>query len=327
MSIDLDKRAALRLLSCGTLAAVTSSGVLAQPAGGKPLRLVVGNPAGSALDSLARIMARRLEGSLGGPVVVDNRTGAGGMLAVANVGAAAPDGSTVLLGTIAQIAIAPFLYRKPPFDSGRLVPISETVFGSMVLVCGSQIPAKSVAELLQWSRDKSPLLIGTFGPGSPQHLVAVMLGEAAKRKVEPVHYRLQADILNGLVLGDIPVTVTSSALALSWQQAGKVTVLAVTGPTRQALFPTVPTFREAGLAEAEFAGWVGIFAPPDTPRDVADRLSTAMSTVVRIPAVKSEMEAIGYQVTGTTREEFEKTVATDRSRYARIVASIGLKLD
>jgi len=327
MSIDLDKRKALRLLSCGALAAVSSSGVRAQSAGGKPLRVVVGVPAGSALDSIARVMARRLEVSLSRPVVVDNRPGAGAMLAVANVGTAAPDGSTVLLGSIAEFAIAPHLHKKPPFDPGRLVPISETVFGSMVLACGSQVPAKTVGEFLQWSRSKSPLMVGTFGPGSPHHLVAVMLGQAAKRTVEPVHYRLQADILNGLVTGELPVTVTSSALALGWQQAGKVTVLAVSGPSRQALFPTVQTFREAGLADAEFAGWVGIFAPPGTPREVADRLSTAMSEVVRIPAVKSDLEALGFDVTGTTRDEFEKTIANDRSRFAKIVAASGMKLE
>jgi tripartite-type tricarboxylate transporter receptor subunit TctC len=327
MIIDLDKREALRLLSCGVLAAVTSSGIRAQPGGGRPLRVVVGVPAGSALDSLARIMARPLQTSLGTPVVVDNRPGAGAMLAVANVGTSAPDGTTVLLGSIAEFAISPHLHKKPAFDSSRLVPISETVFGSMVLVCASQVPASSVAEFLQWSRDKSPLMVGTFGPGTPHHLVAAMLGDAAKRKVEPVHYRLQADILNGLVLGDIPITVTSSALALSWQQAGRVTVLAVSGPTRQALFPNVPTFREAGLADAEFAGWIGIFAPPGTTKEAADRLSTAMSTVVRIPAVKSEIEALGFQVTGTSREEFEKTIASDRTRYAKVVASLGLKLD
>jgi tripartite-type tricarboxylate transporter receptor subunit TctC len=327
MSIDLDKRRALRLISCGALAAVSSSGVRAQTAGGKPLRVVVGVPPGSALDSIARVMARRLEVSLASPVVVDNRPGAGAMLAVANVGAAAPDGSTVLLGSIAEFAIAPHIYKKPPFDPGLLVPISETVFGSMVIASSPRVPAKSIGEFLQWARSKSPLMVGTFGPGSPHHLVAVMLGQAAKLNVEPVHYRLQADIISGLVSGDLPVTVTSSALALGWQQAGKATVLAVTGPSRQALFPTVPTFRESGLADAEFAGWVGIFAPPGTPREVADRLSTAMSEVVRIPAVKSDLEALGFQVTGTSRGEFERTIASDRSRFAKIVAASGMKLD
>lgn len=327
MSIDLDKRKALRLISCGALAAVSSSGLRAQPAGAKPLRVVVGVPAGSALDSIARIMARRLAVSLGSPVMVDNRPGAGAMLAVANVGAAPPDGSTMLLGSIAEFAIAPHIYKTLSFDPGRLLPISETVFGSLVLVCGSQIPAKSVGEFLQWARDKSPLMVGTFGPGSPHHLVAVMLGQAAGLQVLPVHYRLHADILNGLVIGELPVTVTSSALALAWQQAGKATVLAVSGPSRQALFPTVPTFREAGLADAEFAGWVGVFAPPNTPREVLDRLSTAMVEVVRIPSVKSDLEALGFQVTGTTRQEFEKTVAYDRSRYAKIVAASGMKLE
>lgn len=154
-----------------------------------------------------------------------------------------------------------------------------------------------------------------------------MLGQAAALKVEPVHYRLHADILNGLVIGDLPVTVTSSALALAWQQAGKVMVLAVSGPLRQAVFPIVPTFREAGLADAEFAGWVGVFAPPGTPREVADRLSIAMVEVVRIPSVKSDLEALGFQVTGTTRQEFEKTIAHDRFRHAKIVVASGMKLE
>ena len=327
MNIDLDKRQALRLLSCGALAAVLSSGVFAQPAGGNPLRVVVGSPAGGAMDSMARLIGRRLEVSLGRPVVVDNRPGAGATLAIANVGAAPPDGSTVFMGTIMEFAINPNLRKTAASDAGRLVPITETVFGGMALVCGSQVPAKSIGEFKQLARDKSPLMIGTLGPGSPHHLVTVMLGQAAGLKVEPVHYRLISDKLNSLVTGDLPCTITSNALALAWQKAGRVNVLAVTGPSRQAMFPAAPTFREEGLADAEFVGWVGMFAPPGTPKEVADRLNAAIAEAVRNPSVRPELEALGYQVTGTTRQEFEMTIARDRARYAKIVASTGLKLD
>ena len=105
------------------------------------------------------------------------------------------------------------------------------------------------------------------------------------------------------------------------------TARAESGPSREALFPTVPTFREAGLADAESAGWVGVFAPPGTPPEVADRLSAVVVEVVRVPSVKSDLEALGFQVAGTSRQEFDKTVANDRSRYAKIVAASGMKLE
>ncbi len=184
MRTHVDKHNVARALCCAALAVLLSGGVFAQPAvDAKPLRLVIGSPAGGAMDATARAVGRHLQESLHRPVVVENRPGAGAMLAISNVGTAAPDGSTVMLGTIAEFAINPNMLKNPPFDAGRLVPLTEAMFGSMVLACGAQVPAKSIGELVKWARDKSPLLIGTLGPGSPHHLVMVMMGQAAGIKV------------------------------------------------------------------------------------------------------------------------------------------------
>lgn len=327
MAIQPTRRDLMKWATGSTLGLAMGATAHAQPSNAKPLRLVVGFGAGSSPDVIARALTRRLEETLGIPIVIDNRPGAGAMLAVANVGASPADGSTLLFGTTAEFTIAPHLYNKLPYDPSRLVPVSELATADLTLVCSTQVPAPTAPEFLKWAQSKTPLLMGTFGPGTAHHLVAVMLGQTTKLKVEPVHYRVPGDSLNDLASGVLPCAIVSSSLAQTWQQAGKVHVLAVSGPQRALQMPSVPTFKEVGLGGAEFAGWVGIFAPPGTRADVVERLGTAFSTAVRHPTVKTAWEGFGYQITGTPHGPFQKVIAEDLSRYGKVVSSIGLKLD
>lgn len=328
MSIHLERRRLiLSSASASALSLLGMPSARAQDQAGKPIRLVVGFAAGTAPDSVTRSLGRQLEENLRTTVVVDNRPGAGGVLALANVGASPADGTTLLVATVGEIAISPHLYRKIPFDPVRLVPVSEVLTGDVTFVVASQVPVKSMQEFLQWSRGKPTLLIGTFGPGTPHHLVSALLAETTKRKIEPVHYRSVGDALTGLVMGELDGAFVSSALAKAWQQTGKVTVLAVSTPHRSPIFPDVQTLREAGLAGAEFGGWVGVFAPPGTTPEAADKLNASVVAAARAPAVKTAMEALGFTIRGTSREDFERVVASDRARFGKLIESLGLKLD
>ena len=321
------RRQLLTLLAAAGLALSVSVHAAGPDNPTKPVRLVVGFAAGTSLDVVARTVARKLEETWTAGVIVDNRAGAGGALAVSNVGTSAPDGTTLLLASVGEVSIAPHLYRKLPFDPVRLVPVAEIVTGDVAFVVGSQVPVKNMEEFLQWSRDKSPTMIGTFGPGTPHHLVSAMLAETTQRKVEPVHYRAVADALNGLVMGELQGAFVSTALANAWIQAGKAKVLAVSASVRSPLFPNVPTMRESKLEGAEFTGWIGIYAPPGTPNEAADKMNAAIVAAVRSPAVKAAMEQIGYVVTGESRVALTQRTAADRVKYGKLTDSLGLKLD
>ena len=328
MRVRIDRRSfVIDCAAIGVLSLFGPGPAGAQPAAARPIRLVVGLSAGGAIDSLARSFGRQLEEAVRASVIVDNRPGAAGSLAVANVGNAAADGTTLLIASVGEIAITPNLLSKIPFDPARLVPVSELVVGSMTFVVGSQVPVKSMAEYLQWSQGKSPFLLGTTGPGSPHHLLAVMMAESLKRKVEPVHYRQIGDLLSGLISGELHGAFVPTTLANAWQQAGKVTALAVSSPLRSPILPGIPTLREVGLQAAEFDGWIGVFAPPGTTREVADRLHASFAVAARAPDVKATMDLMGFTARATRRDEFERVVMSDRARYAKVIESSGLKAD
>ncbi|NPC55636.1 Bug family tripartite tricarboxylate transporter substrate binding protein [Caenimonas soli] len=322
---SITRRSAVAGMAAALAVGIDRAAHAAEPINARqPLKIILGYSAGSSLDVAARTLAPLISSAWPAGVVVDNRPGAGGALAIAAVGAAPPDGATLLLASTGEITAAPHL-NKLPFDPAGLVPICQIVTGELVLVSGTQLGSATFADLLRPKVDRPNLMIGTLGPGTPHHLVAAMMSEGLKRKVEMIHYKSPGDMLTDLNSGQLDGGFVSVALALPWVQGSKARVIATSAPERSTLFPTAPSMRELNLAGAETLVWLGFFAPPGIPRETANQISKAIIGATQVPEFVSKMAGVGFQVKATGSDDFGKQVASDRARFEKVIAKIGLK--
>jgi tripartite-type tricarboxylate transporter receptor subunit TctC len=304
--------------------------VFAQPAyPAKPVRLIVGFPAGTGPDIVARLLGQKLSEAWGTGVIVDNKPGAGGLIAATEAARAIPDGYTLMLGETGQLAIAPSSYSKLPYDAQKdFVAVSQVVSADFAfLVNPLKVPAKNVKEFADWSKQQKGLFMATFGAGTPGHFGAYMFGDALRLKPEPVHYKSTGDALAGLFGGDVQGVFASIGLAAPNVKAGKLLALATTGPVRSAALPDVPTFKEQGFPDLEFSSWFGIVAPARTPLDIVAKLNADIVKAVRSADGKTKLEDAGFRVTGTSREEFVRIISADTAKWGKAVAATGFKAD
>ncbi len=306
----------------------------AQAAGGaypnKPVRIIVGFPAGTGPDIVARLLAQKLSegwGNLG--VIVDNKPGAGGLIAAGEAARAAPDGYTLMLGETGQLSIAPSSYNKLPYDPAKdFTAVSQVVTSDFVLLVNPQkVPSRNVKEFVEWTKQQKGLFLATFGAGTPGHFGAFMFGDAVKLKPEPVHYKNTSDALGGLFSGDVQGVFASVGLAAPNVKAGKLAALGSTGATRTNVLPDVPTIKEQGYANLEFSSWFGIVAPAKTPPDIIAKLNADIVKAVQSPEGKAKMEEAGFRVTGTSQQDFARTIAADTVTWGKAVAATGFKAD
>ena len=324
---------ARRALAVAMLAAGLLPWAAAQAQSGypsRPVRIIVGFPAGTGPDIVARLLAQKLSENWGGMgVIVDNKPGAGGLIAASEAARAASDGYTLMLGETGQLSIAPSSYNKLPYDPVKdFIPVSQVVSADFVLLVNPQkVPAKNVKELVDWTKQQKGLFMATFGAGTPGHFGAFMFGEVIGIKPEPVHYKSTGDALGGLFGGDVHGVFASVGLAAPQVKAGKLAALGTTGPVRAGLLPDVPTIKEQGFSSLEFTSWFGIVAPAKTPADIVARLSADVQKAVRSPEGKQKMEDAGFRVTGTTGDEFARIIRADTVTWGKAVAATGFKAD
>lgn len=317
---------AAALLAC----AFSSAGWAQNAYPNRPVRLIVGFPAGTGPDIVARIVAQKLSESWGNMgVTVDNKPGAGGLIAASEAARATPDGYTLMLGETGQLSIAPKSYTKLPYDPVKdFAPVSQVVSSDFVLLVNPQkVPAKNVKELVAWTQQNKGLFMATFGAGTPGHFGAFMFGDAVKVKPEVVHYRTTADALGGIFSGDVQGVFASVALAVPQVKAGKLLALGSTGATRSQALPDVPTIKEQGYNQLEFTSWFGVVAPSKVPAEIVAKLSEDIQKVVRAPETKAKLEEAGFRVTGTSRDEFARIIAADTVTWGQAVVATGFKAD
>ena len=295
----------------------------------RPVRLVVGFAAGTGPDIVARLVGQKLAEGWGVGVVVDNKPGAGGLIAATEVARAAPDGYTLLLGETGQLAIAPSSYTKLPYDVQRdFAPVSQVASADFAFLVNPQkVAARSVKEFVDAAKAQKGLFMATFGAGTPGHFGVFMLGDALKLQPEPVHYKSTGDALTGLFGGDVQGVFASIGLAAPNVKAGKLLALATTGAVRTSGLPDVPTFKEQGYPELEFNSWFGVVAPAKTPADVLAKLNADIVKAVQSADGKSKLEAAGFRATGTSREDFTRSIAADTAKWGKAVAATGFKAD
>ncbi|MFN4361314.1 MAG: Bug family tripartite tricarboxylate transporter substrate binding protein [Hylemonella sp.] len=319
------------LAGAALLACAITTGVQAQAAyPNRPVRIIVGFPAGTGPDIVARLLAQKLSEVWGNQgVIVDNKPGAGGLIAASEAARATPDGYTLMLGETGQLSIAPSSYNKLPYNPAQdFAPVSQVVSADFALLVNPQkVPAKNVKEFVSWVQQQKGLFMATFGAGTPGHFGAFMFGEAIKIKPEAVHYKSTADALGGIFSGDVQGVFASVGLAAPNVKAGKLLALGTTGPARAAALPDVPTIKEQGYPTLEFSSWFGIVAPSRTPPEILARLSADVQKAVTDPAMRTKLEEAGFRVTGTTAEAFARIIAADTVTWGKAVAATGFKAD
>ncbi|NKC32724.1 Bug family tripartite tricarboxylate transporter substrate binding protein [Falsiroseomonas selenitidurans] len=287
----------------------------------RPLRFVVPFPPGGATDVVARVLADRMQEKLGQPVAVENRTGAGGNVGVENVVRSAADGHTILMGTTGTLTINPHLYTNMAFSPANdLTPIGMAFATDHVLIVNPSVPAQNLAEFLALLRARpNSLSFGSGGNGSSTHLVPELFKMVARVEMQHVPYRGSAPALNDTVAGNVQVMLDQLPSALGQIQGGRVRALAVTGPKRSALLPNLPTFAEAGLADAQATSWGAVMAPAGLPAATTQRLSAVLREVLAEPGVQQRLRAAGADAVTSTPEELAATMREETAKWRRVV--------
>ena len=311
----------LRALPAACLLLACSSAALAQSFATRPIRLVTPFPAGGTADVVARNVTNEVAAQLGQPVVLDNRSGANGIIGAEIVAKAAPDGHT-LLHITASLVINPHIYRKLPYDVFRdFEPVTNLVLGTgYLLLLNPSVPASSVKELVALAKKTGKVSYGSPGVGNTLHLAAELFNVRAGVKLLHVPYKGVAPAMNALLGGEVQAMFVPATIALGHVKAGKLKPIAFTGTSRWAAMPELPTMKEAGVANLELTGgWHGWFAPARTPAPILSRVHQEVFKALQLPRVREAMIAGGYEPDGRSPDEFKKFVRAEFDRYGEMV--------
>ena len=294
----------------------------------KPIRIVVPFAAGGPADAIARIAATGLQQSLGQPVIVDNRAGAGGTLGADIVAKAAPDGYTLLLCNVGD-TMAMSLYKSLPYDFERdFAPVSLLASSPFLIAVNPSVSAKTLGELVQLARSKpGTVSYGSAGNGVASHLSGEALGLATGAKFLHVPYKGQAPAMSDLLGGQIAFMFANPVTTLPQIKSGKLRALAITGPARLPNAPEIPTASEAGVPGFEAGTWFGIVAPAHTPEAIVNRLSAELARTLKSTEVRANLEAQGAITIASSPAEFERRIQADIVKWRQVINTAGIKLD
>ncbi len=295
----------------------------------RPVRLIVPYAPGGILDALARLVGDKLTRSLGQPFVVENRAGAGGNIGTAFVARAKGDPYTLLMGNSGPLSINPALARSLPFDPQRdFLPVSLVAVTPLVLTVPAGSPLRDVAGFIAAARAASvPVLYGTPGIGTPQHMASEFLRLRAGFAATQVAYGGSAPVITALLAGDIGFAIENQALVLGHIRNRTLRALAVTTPERSAELPDVPTMEQAGLPGYQVRGWYGLLAPAGVPPTVVTRLNAAVRDAVRSADVAERLASFGSPNVANSPEEFAALIAADTKRWRSVAGEAGITLD
>ena len=315
------------LLVAGAALALCTAQAQTYPA--KPVSLVVGFAPGGSADSLARLLAQKLGSSLGQPVVVDNKPGAGGTIATAAVAASKPDGYTLLMVTSGHAGSAA-LYPKLSYDTLKsFEPVAKVGASPVVIVAPASAPYKQLKDVIDAARKSPGKLNYAAGGGgaTTTSLAAEFLKNEAKIDMVMVPYKGSGPALTALLSGEVDLGFDIPSSALPHIKAGKLRPLAVTTKTRSSVLPDVPTVAEQGMAGFEVTGWFGVLAPAGTPAEVIARLNKEINAVLSDPETKNKLQGIGVEATPGSPADFGKLIASETQRYGDAIRKLGIKAE
>ncbi|MEX2034814.1 MAG: tripartite tricarboxylate transporter substrate binding protein [Xanthobacteraceae bacterium] len=309
------------------IAAAWLSPAVAQDYPNKPVRIMAPFPPGGLVDVLARALGEEMGKSLGQPVIVENKPGAGGNIGADVVAKAAPDGYTLLMTSPGIQSINQFLYQTMPFDPEKaFVPISMVADMTMLVAVHPKTKIKTLKELIAFAHaNPGKLNFGSAGIGTTGHLGQELLVHVGKMKVTHVPYRGAAPAVKDLIAGQIDGTVDNPPTVLAHIQAGTITALAVAGKQRIAVLPEVPTAAEAGLPGWEASSWFGLVAPAGTPSAIVKRLHAEVAKAMKSPLMQ-KLSARGMRMVGDSPEEFDAFIIAERKKWGEIIKAANIKV-
>jgi tripartite-type tricarboxylate transporter receptor subunit TctC len=295
----------------------------------KPVKIVIGFPAGGPLDQHARLLSDRLQAVLGQPVIIDYKPGAGGSVGAEAVAKSAPDGYTLMLANTGVAVINGALYAKLPYDTLRdFTPIARTAMQPLALLVTPELPVQNLRQFVDYARARpGQLNYGSAGNGGISHLVPEMFKSATGIFMVHIPYRGSAPAFTDLMGGQVQFMAESIPQAANYHKQGKVRALAVTSAARNPALPEVPTVIEAGIKGFEVVGFYGFLAPAGTPKEVVARLSDAFRQVLTSPEVRERMVSQGADPAFLGSEDFAKFLAAETPRWDKAVKASGAKMD
>ena len=295
----------------------------------KPIRLVIGFPAGGPLDQHARLLSERLQAVLGQPLVIDYKAGAGGTVGAQEVMKAPADGYTLMLANTGVMVINPALYTKLPYQTLRdFTPIARTAMQPLALLVNPKLPVNTLPEFIAYTRARpGQVNYGSAGNGGISHLAPEMFKNATGLFMVHIPYRGSAPAFTDLMGGQVQFMAESIPQAAAYHKQGKVKALAVTSRERNAALPEVPTAIESGVKDFEVVGFYGFLAPANLPKDVTAKLSDAFRQVLGSTEIRSRMAAQGADPAFLGSEDFAKYLAAEMPRWADAVKKSGARMD
>lgn len=293
----------------------------------KPIRFIIPFPPGDSLDIMSRLIAPHMLERLGRPIVVDNRPGAAGQLGL-TLGARAPaDGYTVIGGQGGNMVVQPHTYRKLPYDPLKdFVPVAVSTTNYLALIASPNAPFKDVKQLVAYAKaNKGKLIFASNGEGGFPHMSMEMLRVAAGLfDYTHIPYKGTGDIMNDLVSSRVDTTILGIGSITPFVKAGRVRMLAVTSPSRQDMWPGVPSIAEV-LPGYDSRGWFGYVAPAGTPKEIVAILNREINRAMSMPDVKEKLNAIGLTVVAESAEYFGQLLKSDYQKYGKLIRDIGFK--
>ncbi|GAB1575301.1 Bug family tripartite tricarboxylate transporter substrate binding protein [Bordetella petrii] len=315
----------------GGLAAALAMAALAAPAlaeyPDRPVQFVSPYAAGGANDYLTRLMARYMGQEMKANIVVDNKSGANGMIGAAAVAKAAPDGYTLLMGNSATHGTNPTLYKKQPYDAARdFTPVAMVASVPIVMAVNAGLGVDSVAELLEYGKQHR-LSFGSSGVGGTGHLTGEAFKAATGLDMIHVPYKGDSPAVTDAMGGQVDLAFVGTASAIAQQVSGKIRILAVAHPTRTRALPDVPTMAEAGFPGLEFSQWYALFAPAGTPAPVVEKLNLANKAALALPAVQKSLDAQAAEGTYRTPQQLEAFYQSEIKRFGDLIHRLKLSID
>lgn len=312
----------------GGLASLAGAQQSAQQYPVRPVKIIAPTSPGGGVDNGARMLAEKLRESWGQPVVVDNRPGANTIIGTVAVAKAPPDGYTLLFVANAHVVV-PLIASRLPYDAVRdFAPVGTLAYTPYVMVVHPSLPANTVQQFIAYVRSRpGELNFGSSGVGAGSHIAGEVFSAMTAVRMQHIPYKSGGQAMTELMGGRIQVSWNTVNAAAPLIQAGKLKALAVSGESRIATLPDVPTFAEAGLPEYQERAWLGLFAPAGTPKLIIDKLSAEMAKMLRAPGIKETFEAQGLIPLVSTPEQFTEMLKRETATLAPVVKAANIRIE
>ena len=308
------------------VAALSAPAAWAQTYPARPVRIVIGFPPGGGIDILARLMAPKLGESLGQPVVIENKPGANGVLGMDTVAKAAPDGHTVLLGTLGNFSVNPALYANLPYQNSQFAPLTLLASVSFALFVNAALPWRNLDDLIAYGRaNPGKLYFGSSGSGGLPHLAGELFAKAVGLQMNHVPYKGSALAINDVMAGQIQMTFEAVAAGMQHVKTGRLRALAALGPKRLPFMAELPTASET-VAGFQVVNWYGMACPAGTPREHLNKLQEHIARALAQPEIREKMMTMGLEPVANSPDEFERFWSEESKKWGQVIRDANIKV-